>query len=323
MTTIRKPRALDIASVEPEVESLPETVPDPMPETTRALPPKRGFQFGKLFLSALAGLVTLSIIVWITSLITSLFALGDVWGWLGAALAALGGFAALAVILREGLALYRLQRLETLQADAAAALSFHSRESAAAVTTALGALYAGRADMNGPRARLAAHAADIIDPADRIRLAERELMLPLDATANRIIARAVKSVTLLTAVAPSPVLDMLFVGAQTLSMLRQLATLYGGRPGTLAAFRLARVALGNLAMAGGLALSDQVLQHVLGKGLAGRLSARFGEGAVNGILTARIGLAACEVCRPLPYLAAPKPALGHFLAGLVKSGESE
>ena len=153
MTTIRKPRALDIASVEPEVESLPETVPDPMPETTRALPPKRGFHFGKLFLSALAGLVTLSIIVWITSLITSLFALGDVWGWLGAALAALGGFAALAVILREGLALYRLQRLETLQADAAAALSFHSRESATAVTTALGALYAGRADMNGPRAR--------------------------------------------------------------------------------------------------------------------------------------------------------------------------
>jgi putative membrane protein len=216
-----------------------------------------------------------------------------------------------------------LKRLETLQADAAAALSFNSRESAAAVTTALGVLYADRSDMNGPRARLSAHAADIIDPSDRIRLAERELMLPLDATANTIIARAVKSVTLLTAVAPSPALDMLFVGAQTLSMLRQLATLYGGRPGTLAALRLARLALGNLAVAGGLALSDQVLQHVLGKGLAGRLSARFGEGAVNGILTARIGLAACEVCRPLPYLSGKKPALGQFLAGLVKSGESE
>ena len=319
MTTIRKPRALDIASVEPEVENLPE----PLPETTRALAPKRGFRFGKLFFSAVAGLITLSISLWITSLITSLFALGDMWGWLGAALAALAGFAALAVIIREGLALYRLKRLEKLQADAAAALNFNSRESAAAVTTALGELYAGRADMNGPRGRLSAHAADIMDPSDRIRLAERELMLPLDAAANAIIARAVKSVTLLTAVAPSPSLDMLFVGAQTLSMLRQLATLYGGRPGTLAAFRLARLALGNLAIAGGLALSDQVLQHVLGKGLAGRLSARFGEGAVNGILTARIGLAACEVCRPLPYLAAKKPALGHFLAGLVKSGESE
>ena len=319
MTAFRKPRALDIASVEPEVDNLPE----PLPEITRALPPKRGFRFGKLFFSAVAGLVTLSISLWITSLITSLFALGDVWGWLGAALAALAGFAALAVIMREGLALYRLKRLETLQADAAAALSFNSRESAAAVTTALGVLYADRSDMNGPRARLAAHAADIIDPSDRIRLAERELMLPLDATANTIIARAVKSVTLLTAVAPSPALDMLFVGAQTLSMLRQLATLYGGRPGTLAALRLARLALGNLAVAGGLALSDQVLQHVLGKGLAGRLSARFGEGAVNGILTARIGLAACEVCRPLPYLSGKKPALGQFLAGLVKSGESE
>ena len=85
MTAFRKPRALDIASVEPEVDNLPE----PLPEITRALPPKRGFRFGKLFFSAVAGLVTLSISLWITSLITSLFALGDVWGWLGAALAAL------------------------------------------------------------------------------------------------------------------------------------------------------------------------------------------------------------------------------------------
>jgi putative membrane protein len=37
----------------------------------------------------------------------------------------------------------------------------------------------------------------------------------------------------------------------------------------------------------------------VGKGLLGRLSARFGEGAINGILTSRIGLAACEVCRPI------------------------
>jgi putative membrane protein len=319
MTITRKPRALDMGDVEMETDNLPQALPEP----ARALPPKRGFRFGKLFLGAMAGLITLSVSLWLTSLIQSLFAVGDIWGWLGSALAALAGFAALAVIMREGLALYRLRGLEKLQADAAAALSFNSRDSATAVSKTLNALYAGRADMNGPRAKLAAHAADIMDPSDRIRLAERELMLPLDATANAIIARAVKSVTLLTAVAPSPALDMLFVGAQNLSMLRQLATLYGGRPGTLAAVRLARLALGNLAVAGGLALSDQVLQHVLGKGLAGRLSARFGEGAVNGILTARIGLAACEVCRPLPYLAAKKPALGHFLAGLVKSGESE
>jgi putative membrane protein len=58
--------------------------------------------------------------------------------------------------------------------------------------------------------------------------------------------------------------------------------------------------LTHLAVSGGLALSDNILQHVVGKGLLGRLSARFGEGAVNGILTSRIGLAAINVCRPIP-----------------------
>ena len=35
------------------------------------------------------------------------------------------------------------------------------------------------------------------------------------------------------------------------------------------------------------------------------LSRRLGEGVFNGALTARIGAAAVEVCRPLPFIAAP------------------
>ena len=37
---------------------------------------------------------------------------------------------------------------------------------------------------------------------------------------------------------------------------------------------------------------------VVGQGLAARLSAKLGEGVLNGLLTARIGLAALAVCRP-------------------------
>ena len=91
-------------------------------------------------------------------------------------------------------------------------------------------------------------------------------------------------------------------------MMRELATLYGGRPGTLGTIRLAKMVAGHLAVTGGLALSDGVISAVIGKGLIGRLSARFGEGAVNGILTARIGLAAMDLCRPLPFLTQPAPA---------------
>ena len=151
---------------------------------------------------------------------------------------------------------------------------------------------------SGAFSALRQHDSDIMDPRDRVRLADRYLVAPRDEEAHRIIARAARRVTLLTTVTPAAALDILFVAAQNLRMMRELATLYGGRPSALATFRLARMVVGHLAVTGGLALSDNLLQHVVGKGLLGRLSARFGEGAVNGILTARIGLAARDVCRP-------------------------
>ena len=162
-----------------------------------------------------------------------------------------------------------------------------------------------------------------MDPADRVKLAERDLMKPLDEEANRIIARAARRVSVVTAFAPAA-LDIALVGAQNLRMLRELATLYGGRPGTLGTMRLAKMVAGHLAVTGGLALSDGVISAVIGKGLLGRLSARFGEGAVNGILTARIGLAALELCRPLPFLTQPKPGLSDFMREVVSfGGDSE
>ncbi|RUW87178.1 DUF697 domain-containing protein, partial [Mesorhizobium sp. M8A.F.Ca.ET.023.01.1.1] len=51
-------------------------------------------------------------------------------------------------------------------------------------------------------------------------------------------------------------------------------------------------------------------------GLAARLSAKLGEGVVNGMMTARIGIAAMETARPLPFSAAKRPGLGDFLAAL-------
>jgi putative membrane protein len=48
---------------------------------------------------------------------------------------------------------------------------------------------------------------------------------------------------------------------------------------------------------------------------------------VNGALTARVGVAAIEVCRPLPFLAREKPSvtgiLGGALRGLFGRGERE
>ena len=69
------------------------------------------------------------------------------------------------------------------------------------------------------------------------------------------------------------------------------------------------IAINGLAITGGMAAGDSLVQQFLGHGLASRLSARLGEGVLNGLLTARVGLSAMAVCRPLPFAAKPAPGL--------------
>ncbi len=51
-----------------------------------------------------------------------------------------------------------------------------------------------------------------------------------------------------------------------------------------------------------MAVGESVMQQVLGLGIAARVSAKLGEGVLNGLMTARFGLAALNVCRPLPFV---------------------
>jgi putative membrane protein len=48
----------------------------------------------------------------------------------------------------------------------------------------------------------------------------------------------------------------------------------------------------------------------------------LGEGLVNGGFTIRIGIAAVELLRPLPYIEARKPRLREFMAEFLKFGHA-
>jgi putative membrane protein len=283
----------------------------------------KGFRWGFVLVSALASLLSLWAGLTITTLIEDFFTRSAPLGWLALGVAGLAGLAALAIIFREIWGLARLRRIEQIQEISARAINLDETAAAAETISAIESIYGNRSDTAWGMKSFRDHNNDIMDPRDRIKLLDRLVIRPLDEESHRIIARRARRVTLLTTVTPAAALDIVFVAAQNLRMLRELAELYGGRPSTLSTLKLARMVVAHLAVTGGLALSDNFIQHLVGKGLLGRLSARFGEGAVNGILTSRIGLAARDVCRPVPEAESTKETLGSLLRELVTLNETK
>jgi putative membrane protein len=305
--------------VEPE-PSLPAAAPTLTlsREPGRESEGRRGFPWGPLFWSALGGLAALGIGVSVTRLIEDLFGRNEGLGWLGTALAAVAGFAFLAIVLREALGLWRLAGIEKLRERGAQTLLSDDRTAGRAVVRDVLALSRRTPRLARARATLEGHLDEIIDGADLVRLAERELMEPLDRDARRIVSDAAKRVSVVTAVSPRAALDMLFVLATAFSLVRRLAYLYGGRPGTLGLIRLMREVIAHLVLTGGMAAGDSLIQQVVGHGIAAKVSVRLGEGVLNGLLTARLGLAAIEVTRPLQFAALPPPTLGDVAGNLVR-----
>jgi putative membrane protein len=298
--------------VTPEPE--PDGLPVPLEKPVRR---RRRVPWGALLWSALGGLVSLGLGLAVTTLIEDLFVRAESLGYIAFALAALAVLALAVIIGREAAGLIRLSAVEKLRERADVAIAQDDRDAARAVVRDLVAVERVKPRLARARNSLQEHLTEIIDGADLVRLAERELMGPLDEDARRLVGAAAKRVSVVTALSPRAAVDMIFVLVTAVGLVRRLADLYGARPGALALLRLLRMTITHLAFTGGIAATDSLIQQVLGHGVAAKLSARLGEGVLNGLLTARIGLAAIEVSRPLPFAALPKPTIADLAGDLV------
>ncbi|WP_114945721.1 YcjF family protein [Microvirga calopogonii] len=275
-----------------------------------------------ILLSALSGLLLLGLGLAVENLIVDLYAIAPWLGWVALALAVLAVLAFLAIIGREVAGIWREQKIESLREAAIDALAVKDHKAAKGIVSDLLGLYGGRASAAQGSARLRGLTDEIIDADDRLAFAERELLAPLDAQAKRAIAGAAKQVSLVTAVSPRAIVDVAFVIFAAVRLLRTLARIYGGRPGLFGFLRLAKAAFNHLAVTGGMAVGDSLMQQVLGLGLAARISAKLGEGVLNGLMTARFGLAALSVCRPLPFIREETPKIGDVAGELISRAEA-
>ena len=244
MTNAKRPVLIELDDDAPPA---PDTGPDsapPVPDSPTD-PPGRAMQtiarigarpasgLARWFWRLLGALGSFALSLWAWDFVSGLITRDTYLGYAAFALVAAFLMVCLGLALREWSAISRLRRIDAIQQSARAALSADDLAAARAVTARLAALYAGRADLEWGRARLAEREYDIFDADAQIALAEVELLARLDARARVEVESAARQVALVTAIVPLALADVAAALFANLRMIRRIAEIYGGRAGAL------------------------------------------------------------------------------------------
>ncbi|MVO16015.1 YcjF family protein [Parasedimentitalea huanghaiensis] len=294
----------DVAAAQavPELTSEPQTAALQQAAKMVAGKPSR---LSRWFWSVIAALVGAVISVAAWDFASDLILRIPVLGWAVTVALAVALGLALFMGVRELAALARLRRVDGLRRGAEKAQG--DLALANAYATRIDRFYSHREELSWGRARLAERRQDLMDADAVLHLTEAELLVPLDALALREVEAAARQVAMVTALVPLALADVVTALVSSMRMIRRVAEIYGGRGGFFSSWRLTRAVLSHLVATGAVAVGDDLLEPVLGGSVLSKLSRRFGEGLVNGALTARVGIAAMDVCRPMPFSQERKP----------------
>lgn len=328
----RKPVLIELEDDAPspaEAPPVPELGP-PTPQgqamhTAAVLAARRGSRLARWFWGLLVAVIGAAVSVAAWDFATAMIARQPILGWAITGVIGLLVFVMLLIAIKELAAFGRLRRVDRFRRAADDALADSDLKAARKLAQDLIGFYAGREDTRWGREKLKDGMADAFDAEAMLAEVELDLLAPLDAAARREVEAAARQVATVTAIVPLALADVATALTANLRMIRRIAEIYGGRSGTLGSWRLTRAVMAHLVATGAVAVGDDMLEPLLGGSLLGKLSRRFGEGMVNGALTARVGVAAMDVCRPVPFLRSSRPSVRGIiqsaLGGLFKSGK--
>jgi putative membrane protein len=329
----RKPRAPQVFDADdPSVQETPEptSTDQPTDRATTAPPPDdtesrvgetvsrfdAGIRWGALLFSAAVGLATLAAGLWFSRFVSVAVTRADWLGWIAKGLAVIIAAALVVLLAREVFGFLRLARLGRIRRLAEQAIATRDAALEKRAAQALKRLAAGRPEASWALSRFREKERHQTKPGELIGLADSVLLASTDQAARRIIYESARRVSVVSAVVPITLITVLFVLFENIRMVRRLAAAYGGRPGFFGGVRLLWRVITYVAASGAVALTDDLFGQFLSQDIVHRLSRRLGEGVFNGALTARLGVAAVDICRPLPFVNAPPLRARHVVAEL-------
>jgi len=145
------------------------------------------------------------------------------------------------------------------------------------------------------------------------------VMKDIDREAYRIVTLRSQETAVMVMISQIAILDAVLTLWRNVRMIRDVATLYGARPGFFGSMSLISSVLQNLIYAGASEVVADGVAEMMGSSILSIMSAQAAQGLGSGVLTARLGLHAIQVCRPLPFTKENKPRLKDIRREIVSS----
>jgi putative membrane protein len=155
---------------------------------------------------------------------------------------------------------------------------------------------------------------------DALELFSRFVLAPADRLAEAAIRRATAQAFAINAISPTALLDTLLFAARAMRLIREIAEIYGQRPGLAGTVHLLRRLVSGAGLVGAVDLVGGVLAQQLGGAVVERLSASAAESAYAAQKMARLGIIAMALCRPIDFRNGEVPSLRRLVSGLLKPG---
>jgi len=156
---------------------------------------------------------------------------------------------------------------------------------------------------------------------DALELFSRFVLAPADQLAQAATRRAAAQAFAINAISPTVLLDTLFFAARATRLIREIAEIFGQRPGLTGTVHLLRRLASGAGLVGAVDVVGGVIAQQLGGAVLEHVSASVAESAYAAQKMARLGLLAMASCRPIEFRPGEAPSLPGLVSSLLRQSQ--